>query len=66
MSNPNSTEPIIIVRDLNKSFGMQKALQGINLDVQPGEIMVIWAAAAVEKARCSIISSAPWIPIRAA
>ena len=32
---------MISVRGLNKSFGSQRVLQGINLDVQQGEIMVI-------------------------
>ena len=35
------TEPIIEVRELNKSFGAQKVLNGINLEVHPGEIMVV-------------------------
>jgi phospholipid/cholesterol/gamma-HCH transport system ATP-binding protein len=36
-----SGEPIINVQGLTKSFGSQKVLQGINLDVARGEIMVI-------------------------
>lgn len=35
------TTPVISVRGLNKSFGSQRVLQGINLDIQQGEIMVI-------------------------
>jgi phospholipid/cholesterol/gamma-HCH transport system ATP-binding protein len=34
-------EPVISIRNLTKSFGHQKVLQGINLDVQKGEIMVV-------------------------
>ncbi len=33
--------PIISIKNLNKCFGSQKVLQGINLDVNEGEIMVI-------------------------
>ena len=35
------TEPIINVRDLVKRFGDQTVLAGVNLDVMPGETMVI-------------------------
>ncbi len=34
-------EPIVAVNGLNKSFGAQRVLNGINLEVAPGEIMVI-------------------------
>ena len=34
-------EPLISIRNLTKSFGQQKVLQGINLDVLKGEIMVV-------------------------
>ncbi len=34
-------EPLISIRNLTKSFGQQKVLQGINLDVFKGEIMVV-------------------------
>jgi phospholipid/cholesterol/gamma-HCH transport system ATP-binding protein len=34
-------EPIIEVRQMTKSFGAQRVLDGINLEVYPGEIMVI-------------------------
>jgi len=34
-------EPIISVRGLTRSFGKQRVLEGINLDVYPGEILVI-------------------------
>ncbi len=34
-------QPIIRIKNLNKSFGAQKVLQGIHLEVNEGEIMVI-------------------------
>ena len=34
-------EPLISIRNLTKSFGQQKVLQGINLNVHKGEIMVV-------------------------
>ncbi len=37
----SADEPIIVVRDLVKSFGDQTVLDGVNLDVRPGETMVI-------------------------
>lgn len=36
-----STEPVIVVRDLTKSFGEQTVLAGVNLEVHAGETMVI-------------------------
>ena len=42
MQTENSEkQPVIEVRDMVKSFGSQCVLDGINLDVYPGEIMVI-------------------------
>ena len=35
------SEPLISIRSLEKSFGDQRVLQGIDLDVSKGEIMVI-------------------------
>ena len=35
------TEPIIKVRDLHKYFGVLHVIQGVDLDVQPGEVVVI-------------------------
>jgi len=35
------SEPVISIRNLEKSFGEQRVLQGIDLDVYKGEIMVI-------------------------
>jgi len=37
----DAVKNIISIQDLNKSFGLQKVLKGINLDVRAGEIMVI-------------------------
>lgn len=36
-----ATEPIIVVRDLVKRFGAQTVLDGVSLDIMPGETMVI-------------------------
>jgi len=41
METIDYTKPIICVRELTKSFGAQKVLEGINLDVYRGEIVVI-------------------------
>jgi ABC-type polar amino acid transport system ATPase subunit len=35
------TEPIIKVRDLHKYFGVLHVIQGVDLDVQPGEVVVL-------------------------
>src|SRR5579872_1399074 len=41
-SNSNSQTGVsLVVKGLHKSFGKQKVLKGINLEVQPGEIFVI-------------------------
>ena len=37
----DNKEPVISVRNLTKSFGAQRVLDGINLDVAAGEIMVV-------------------------
>ncbi|MBN1766288.1 MAG: ABC transporter ATP-binding protein [Sedimentisphaerales bacterium] len=37
----NTSEPVIQVRSVIKSFGDQRVLDGIDLDVMPGEIMVV-------------------------
>jgi len=41
MVSETEKKPVIEVRRLTKSFGTQRVLDGINLDVYPGEIMVI-------------------------
>lgn len=38
---PNSTEPILRIRGLRKSFGAQPVLQGIDLDVLPSQVVVV-------------------------
>ena len=40
-SDIDNNIPIVEVHDLTKSFDRQKVLQGINLDVRRGEIMVV-------------------------
>lgn len=40
-SAAKSSEPIISICNLTKSFGSQKVLDGINLDINRGEIMVV-------------------------
>lgn len=32
------TEPVLVIRDLRKSFGAMKATDGVDLDLRPGEI----------------------------
>ncbi|CAG1013014.1 MAG: amino acid ABC transporter ATP-binding protein [Anaerolineae bacterium] len=39
--NSNKREPIITVRDLHKWYGDFHVLRGINMEVKPGEVMVI-------------------------
>ncbi len=39
MLNPNNTEPIITIRNLEKNYGSKKVLKGIDLDIYPGEII---------------------------
>lgn len=41
MSEANGKQPVIEVTDLVKSFGSQRVLNGINLKVYAGEIMVV-------------------------
>ena len=57
-----ATEPVIQVRDLVKRFGDQIVLDGVNLDVQPGETMVIMGGSGSGKStllRCMIGSLVP-------
>lgn len=43
MSNPNdNNQPIIIARDVHKWFGHFHALKGISMEVQKGEVVVIF------------------------
>ncbi|MEY3025082.1 MAG: hypothetical protein RJA16_1908, partial [Planctomycetota bacterium] len=42
MSDPAaSVEPVIVTQDLVKAFGSQTVLSGVNLEVKPGETLVI-------------------------
>ena len=34
-----SSEPVLVARDLAKSFASLRAVDGISLELQPGEIM---------------------------
>src|ERR1700734_1988949 len=38
-SKPRSVEPFLRIRGLSKSFGSIKALQNIDLDIYPGEVL---------------------------
>ena len=40
-TTPNDHEPIISLRNVTKSFGTRKVLDGLNLDVEKGESVVI-------------------------
>ena len=40
-TSDSTTEPLISVRGLMKQFGRQVVLDGVNLDIHPGETMVI-------------------------
>jgi len=42
MSDNNSDQPIIICRDVHKWFGNFQALKGINMEVNKGEVIVIF------------------------
>ena len=42
MVDDNSTEPIIIARNVRKWYGHFEALKGINMDVHKGEVVVIF------------------------
>jgi len=39
MSQQNQIKPIVQMRDINKSFGAIKALDGVNFHLMPGEIV---------------------------
>ena len=44
MSADNSTKPVIALSGVSKAFGATKVLQEINLDVKPGEVLVLIGA----------------------
>ena len=41
MVTPVTTEPLVRARNVHKSFGENEVLKGIDLDVMPGEVVVI-------------------------
>ena len=41
MTTTTTTEPIISIRGVNKHYGPLHVLQDINLDVAPGEVVVV-------------------------
>lgn len=49
MSEANGKQPVIEVTDLVKSFGSQRVLNGINLKVYAGEIMVVMGSSGCGK-----------------
>src|SRR3954470_15915053 len=38
---PATTEPLVRARNVHKSFGDNEVLKGIDLDIMPGEVVVI-------------------------
>ena len=42
MSDQNNQQPIILCRDVHKWFGDFQALRGISLEVEKGEVIVIF------------------------
>lgn len=49
MSQGNNKKPMIVVKDLWKSYGSLQVLKGLNLDVYPGETVVILGRSGVGK-----------------
>jgi phospholipid/cholesterol/gamma-HCH transport system ATP-binding protein len=49
MSNENDKKPMIIVKDLWKSYNSLQVLKGLNLEVYPGETVVILGRSGVGK-----------------
>ncbi len=41
MNDDKTKEPVVRVKNLIKNFGPQRVLDGVNLDIHPGEIMVV-------------------------
>jgi polar amino acid transport system ATP-binding protein len=44
MSTANADEPVINLRGVSKSFGATQVLRDVNLDVKPGEVLVLIGA----------------------
>jgi len=40
----NNAQPIIIARDVHKWYGQFHALRGVNMEVAPGEVVVLIGA----------------------
>ena len=62
MASDKSTEPVIRVEDLHKSFGSQHVLRGINLKVHQGEVVTIIGASGSGKStllRCINLLETP-------
>ena len=41
MSGPPSSRPVVCIRGVKKSFGANRVLDGIDLDVPKGEVVVV-------------------------
>lgn len=37
----NSAQPILSIRDLTKSFGTHRVLNGIDFDIEPSQVVVV-------------------------
>lgn len=62
MSNPVAPEPLIRLRDLCKTFGAQRALDGVSLDIYPGEGVALLGAAGAGKSTLVKILSGTLAP----
>ena len=51
-----TNEPLIRVEGLRKSFGSLEVLKGIDLSVNPGEVVTIIGASGSGKSTCSFIA----------
>lgn len=62
MSNPVAPEPLIRLRDLCKTFGAQRALDKVSLDIYPGEGVALLGAAGAGKSTLVKILSGTLAP----
>ena len=62
MSNPVAPEPLIRLRDLCKTFGALRALDGVSLDIYPGEGVALLGAAGAGKSTLVKILSGTLAP----